>query len=289
MSRDIDDDVREPSPISRSGVEQRVERLSIGVRRPIDARGRTFQLRPSELAALRQVGTFRVIDARDLEQFLYGGNRTASRQDLRSLMAQGLMRRHTIAGQREGARVAVVSLTREGAAVARQTTAASQAIYDGFVKPREVLHDAALYRMYQAEAARIEDTGGRVQRVVLDYELKRHVQQGLHAAGADGATLDALRERVASAHGLRIVDNTIQIPDLRLEYETPGGEAGRVDLELATEHYKPSQPPRPRRRRVSRRRTGGTSRPDHGRPGRAQHHGGDPLAMTLDERVARMR
>ncbi len=33
----------------------------------------------------------------------------------------------------------------------------------------------------------------------------------------------------------------IQIPDLRLEYQTPAGDAGRVDLELATEHYKPSQ------------------------------------------------
>ena len=199
MSRDIDHDGREPSPISRSGAEQGVERLSMGLRRPIDARGRTFQLRPSELAALRQVGTFRVVDARDLERFLYGGNRTASRQDLRSLASQGLMRRHTIAGQRHGARLAVVSLTREGAAVARQTVADSQAIYDGFVKPREVPHDAALYRMYQAEAARIEGTGGRVQRVVLDYELKRQVQHDLQAAGADGAA----RRRAPGARGVR--------------------------------------------------------------------------------------
>ena len=48
-------------------------------------------------------------------------------------------------------------------------------------------------------------------------------------------------QQVAAVHGLRIVDDTIQIPDLRLEYETPAGDVGRVDLELATEHYKPSQ------------------------------------------------
>ena len=240
MSRDLDDDIREPSTISRSGAEPRVERLSMELRRPIESRGRTFQLRPSELAALRQVGTFRVVDARDLERFLYGGNRTAARQDLRSLAAQGLMRRHTVAGHR-GPRLAVVSLTREGAAVARQTTADGQAIYDGFVKPREVPHDAALYRMYHAEAARIASAGGRVRRVVLDYELKRQVQHGLQAAGVHGASADAFRAQVAAVHGLRIVDDIIQIPDLRLEYQTPGGETGRVDLELATEHYKPSQ------------------------------------------------
>ena len=38
-----------------------------------------------------------------------------------------------------------------------------------------------------------------------------------------------------------MVDGTIQIPDLRLEYETREGSVARVDLELATEHYKPSQ------------------------------------------------
>ena len=30
----------------------------------------------------------------------------------------------------------------------------------------------------------------------------------------------------------------IRLPDLRIEYETANGEAARVDLELATEHYR---------------------------------------------------
>jgi hypothetical protein len=37
------------------------------------------------------------------------------------------------------------------------------------------------------------------------------------------------------------VEGTVQIPDVRLEYETREGTQARVDLELATEHYKPSQ------------------------------------------------
>jgi len=48
-----------------------------------------------------------------------------------------------------------------------------QAIYAGFVKPNEVQHDAAIYRMFQAERTRIERSGGRIRRIVLDYELKR--------------------------------------------------------------------------------------------------------------------
>ena len=30
----------------------------------------------------------------------------------------------------------------------------------------------------------------------------------------------------------------IPVPDLRIEYETPDQETARVDLELATEHYR---------------------------------------------------
>ena len=241
MSRDIDIDPRETAPVARINRAEPVQQVPLGHRQPVEYRGRTYHLRSSEHAALQHVGTFRVVNARDLQQFLYAGNRTVANQDLRSLTAQGLMRRHTMAGQRRGARMAVVSLTREGAALVRQIAPADQVMYDGFVKPREVPHDAALYRMYHAASHRIEQDGGRVRRVVLDYELKGQIQQRLNAPGASIEALDALRQRVASDHGLRIVDGTIQIPDLRLEYETSSGDTARVDLELATEHYKPSQ------------------------------------------------
>jgi len=34
------------------------------------------------------------------------------------------------------------------------------------------------------------------------------------------------------------VRDTIPVPDLRIEYETPEGEPARLDLELATKHYR---------------------------------------------------
>jgi hypothetical protein len=37
------------------------------------------------------------------------------------------------------------------------------------------------------------------------------------------------------------VDGSVQITDLRLEYETREGTMARVDLELATDRYKQSQ------------------------------------------------
>jgi len=37
------------------------------------------------------------------------------------------------------------------------------------------------------------------------------------------------------------VGNKIPVPDLRIEYETREGDMGRVDLELATENYRPRQ------------------------------------------------
>ena len=39
-------------------------------------------------------------------------------------------------------------------------------------------------------------------------------------------------------NGLKVVNGKIRLPDLRIEYETAGGESARVDLELATEHYR---------------------------------------------------
>ncbi len=51
-----------------------------------------------------------------------------------------------------------------------------------------------------------------------------------------------LRTRAAAeALHLTVVDGHVQIPDLRLEYETRDGDLGRVDLELATEHYRADQ------------------------------------------------
>jgi hypothetical protein len=106
------------------------------------------------------------------------------------------------------------------------------------LKPREVRHDADLYRLYQKEANRIERGGGRPVRVLLDYELKRNLNRDLAQMGPEKDDPNA-KERIAEKHGLQVVNGKIPVPDLRVEYETPELELRHVDLELATRDYRP--------------------------------------------------
>lgn len=117
-----------------------------------------------------------------------------------------------------------------------------QQVYAGMVKPAELAHDLAIYRMYQAEAKKIMGEGGTIRRIVLDYELKKRVYAPL--ARARDLPREEYRRRqaeVARENGLKVTGGRILLPDLRIEYETRGGEPARVDLELATEHYKEGQ------------------------------------------------
>ena len=135
-------------------------------------------------------------------------------------------------------------MTNQGREVAETLDSADskQRYYDGFVKPTEIEHDSALYRMFHAEASKIQQDGGRVKRVVLDFELKRDVYAELADENPDDA--EAYRERqqlVATANHLSVVRGHVQFPDLRIEYENTRGQGGRVDVELTTDHYKKSQ------------------------------------------------
>ncbi|MGH2362233.1 MAG: hypothetical protein ACRDGM_17035, partial [bacterium] len=99
-----------------------------------------------------------------------------------------------------------------------------------------------LYRLFQAEASRIEGEGGRVERVVLDYELKRDYQRFLNRPDRpnDADRQDDL-EAFAEATKLPIVDGHLELPDLRIEYETADGRLEYRDVELVTEHYSRGQ------------------------------------------------
>jgi hypothetical protein len=138
-------------------------------------------------------------------------------------------------------------LTREGQALlaAKQAQDAGrprQQYHAGLVKPREAAHDAQLHRLFQAEGARIEASGGRITRVVLDYELKRDYQTFLNRRDrAADATMDTDMRAFAAAHGLPVVDGHLELPDLRIEYETADGRHESRDVELVTEHYSRAQ------------------------------------------------
>jgi hypothetical protein len=140
-----------------------------------------------------------------------------------------------------------VVLTRDGKALLERHREdrgqpADQRYYAGFVKPRELGHDVQLYRAYQAERDRLESEGGRVERVVLDYELKRDYQAFLNRRDRPAdATVDTDRQAFAEAHGLPIIDGHLELPDLRLEAELADGSREVRDVEVVTEHYSRSQ------------------------------------------------
>jgi hypothetical protein len=202
-------------------------------------RDRAYRLRESEMQSLKEIGRFRVIPVSDLAKYAYGGNRERMEKDIRGLARQSLLTDKTVAiSQKKTLRV--VTLTKAGHRLLKRTNQLPdhQPIYHGLVKPREVKHDADLYRLYQKEAARIVRAGGRPLRVLLDYELKRNLNRDLALLGPDKDNPDRKNE-IAARHGLQLVNGKIPVPDMRVEYETAELDVRHVDLELATREYRP--------------------------------------------------
>jgi hypothetical protein len=207
-------------------------------RKIYEIRGRTYRLRTSEITAMVEVGKFRAIAMEDLREFAYGGDKDRVRPDVENLVRQGLVQMKSIPHEEKGSRT-LLALTKPGhrLLVENRFAGKDQTLYHGFAKPREAHHDADLYRLYQKAAAKIERAGGRNLRVVLDYELKKRVYHDLAKLGPDRSSPESKRT-VAERHGLQVVRGKIPLPDVRIEYDTPNGERARVDIELATSHYR---------------------------------------------------
>jgi hypothetical protein len=200
---------------------------------------RTFLLRESEVRSMSDLGTFRMVAAGDLAHFAYAGDGARMERELRHLQNQGLVVERTLptSGRKS---IRVVGLTRTGKKMllATHRFQESQALYHGIVKPREAKHDAELYRLFHAEAARIESAGGRPLRVILDYELKRYLNREREHLGERRNDPHEIAT-LAAKHGLVVVNGKIPLPDMRIEYQTADLELRRIDLELATRHYRP--------------------------------------------------
>lgn len=275
-------DTRDPSP-TRLGVP--MDRLTLPrgpEREPVQARGHLYRLRESEARILATVGTFRVVRADDLQATR--SSRDVWTGDLRSLVDQGLVQTRTVEVNREP--TAVVVLTRTGKEVLdghrRPGETRSQTFHAGLVKPREIAHDSQVYRLYQAEAAQIERAGGRVVRLVLDYELKRDYQTFLNRPDRP-ADVDRAEEMeaFATASGLPIVHGHLELPDLRIEFETPEGRLDYRDVELVTEHYSRGQLAGKSAAGFALYRAGGAGRPRGG----GGRRGGTPFDPHHLERL----
>ena len=210
-------------------------------RTPYRDRECTYALRASEIRTLAELGTFRAVDADALAEFAYNGNHARMEQDLKNLARQSLIARRNIEGPQTD-RTQILTLTKAGQRfLSRQNLVPkNRPIYHGFVKPKEARHDSSLYRVYQKVARKIVRDGGKNLRVALDFELKKNVYRDL-AKLVDDKDDPARKSDIAKAHGLRVVNGRITVPDLQVEYETPEGDMARVNIELATKHYRPRQ------------------------------------------------
>lgn len=231
-------------------------------REPLEFRGREYRLRASETRVLATVGAFRVVPAADL----VAGRATPDnvKEDLRRLTEQGLLECRTLPINREPTRVVVLTRTGKALLDAHRESAGGrdQQYHAGLVKPRELAHDAQLYRLYQAEAEKLEDRGARVDRVVLDYELKRDYQTFLNRPDrSEHADREEETAAFAAANRLPVIDDHLELPDLRIEYETKDGRLEYRDLELVTEHYSRSQLSGKARAGFSLYRAAGAGRP----------------------------
>jgi len=201
-------------------------------RQLVHDRDREYDLRGSESRTLSIVGTFRVVSSRDLRD--HDGQPADPRKgDLRHLREEGLVRTVPIDGHRD---VAVV-LTDRGRDLLEshrrdrdEGPDHRQAFYAELKKPREVEHDAQIFRAYEREAERLQDRGARVERVVLDYELKREYQQFLQERNRGRADSDGRPDRNQSEiedwareHDLPYFDGHVHFPDVRIEYQEPDG------------------------------------------------------------------
>jgi len=232
---------RPPEPISRGGSSSP---SSEPVPHPVEPRevheirGRTFRVRESEVRATVELGKFRAVAQEDLTEFFYGGDRARFRADLENLSRQGLVEIKAIPHEETGSRT-LLTLTKQGHRFLTEAQAASkgQVLYHGFIKPREAHHDADLYRLYRKAAEKIERNGGKNLRVVLDYEMRKRVYHDLAKLGTERNSSSRQGE-VAERLGLQMVRGKIPVPDIRVEYETRDDEKARLDLELATGHYR---------------------------------------------------
>ena len=203
-----------------------------------------LRLRQEEVKILSEIGRFRVIRTSDLADTIYRGNRGQAERDLSFLRQKNLVTTDFINARRDGCnrpveRMQVVTLTQEGKHLLRETGQLrdGQEIYSGLVKPREAEHDAQIYRAYLKEWKRIEQEGGSNPRVMLDFELKAEIQKSIHARrkAEPNEDLSAIKQQVAEQFDLRFIDDSIQIPDARIEYDfDQGSRIGHSDVEVAT-------------------------------------------------------
>jgi DNA-binding MarR family transcriptional regulator len=195
---------------------------------------------------LATIGAFRVVAADDLRDDS-GRPGDVRHGDLERLRDAGLIKAVAPLDRKE--RTVIVTLTDRGRELLESRRLngddSSHTFYSGAVKPRELSHDAQLYQAFLKTAERLRDEGARVERIVLDYELKREYQRFLQENNRGRADSDGRPDRSdaevrdwAREHDLPVINDHVQFPDFRVEYERPDGGREVENVEVTTVHYR---------------------------------------------------
>lgn len=119
-----------------------------------------------------------------------------------------------------------------------------QEFHAGVSRPRELTHDASLYRAYLRAEERLREQGAQIRGVVLEHDLKREYQEWLQAHNRDRPDSDGRPdrdarevERWALERDLPYFDESVHFPDFRLEYALDGRDR-HEDIEVLTPHYR---------------------------------------------------
>ena len=229
-----------PSP------DDRAPRERAGHRRDHDAREGTRRTRTRTdrtRAAIADVGLYRAVSYKDLSDKHFDGHPFATRRMVTQMKQAGLIEEHEATGPR-GNTFKVLTATPRGKGVAHRAAVDAgldpeQRTWTGLVKPAELSHDTAVYRAALDERARIETDGGRVTRVRIDAELKAVVAAATEKARAEGGdrAADDAKRAAAQELGLPMHDDHVMYPDAQLEIEDADGISGRVNVEIASDHY----------------------------------------------------
>ncbi len=238
------DDSRSPTPIpTRSRSDREREQPRMGHRREYEPRQdkRGFQERVE--GALADVGMYRNVSYRDLVESQFGGHPYTARRAVDRMIRDGHVREHQAKGPRGGT-YKVLTLTEAGARKARdyaveQGFDKEQQTWSGLVKRGELSHDTAVYRAARIEQRRLLEQGARIRRVRIDAEMKKQVARATERARAtEGrAAADAARRKAAQDLELPMQQGRVVYPDAQIEYLDSEGRSGRVNVEIASEHY----------------------------------------------------
>ena len=214
-----------------------------GHRQEYDSRNTTRNKEQRIEAALADVGMYRNVSYKDLSDSQFGSHPYTTRRAVDGMIRDGYMQEHQAKGPK-GGKYKVLTLTEAGARKARQCAVKQgmdqgQQTWSGLVKKGELSHDTAVYRAAQVETRRLLEGGARIRRVRIDAELKKHVARATEQARAkEGkAAADAARLKAAQELGLPLKDGKVVYPDAQIEYQDVEGRSGRVNVEVASEHY----------------------------------------------------